>query len=71
MIVMIATQDGMVQVTGTRAGNVMLVSILVANSQLAPVVLLENKCYQKELVHAIIVPRVRLLMVEPPVATTV
>ena len=61
----------MVQVTGTRADNVMLVNILVPNSQLAPVVLLENKCYQRELAHAIIVTPVRLLMVEPPVATTV
>jgi hypothetical protein len=71
IIVLIATQDGMVQVTGTRAGNVMLVNILVPNSQSAPVVLLENKCYHRELAHAIIVTRVRLLMVELPLATTV
>jgi hypothetical protein len=42
MIVMIATRDGSVTVTGTRAGNVILVHILVANKKLAPCVLLEN-----------------------------
>ncbi len=71
MIVMIATQDGSVQVTGTRAGNVMLVNFLGANKKLAPIVLLENICLVRGLQHATIVTQARVLMVKPPVATTV
>jgi hypothetical protein len=71
MIVLIATQDGMEKVAGMSAGNVLLVNIPVRDSQLVRIVLLENKCYNRELAHAMIVPRVRLPMVEPPLATTV
>ena len=60
MIVMIATQDGTVQVTGTRAGNVILVRFPVQNRQLAAIVLMENLKKAKGLQNAILVGRARL-----------
>ena len=64
-------QVSTVQVAARSAMIVMLVKFQVRKKQLAPIVLKENMLMPRHSQHALIATRVRVLMLQPPLATAV